>query len=138
MADNNMFGQVGQQVVPQQYQMPQAYGANVVNPYGTQQWQPNYWNVQQPQQPQQMIPQQVQMPQQTQQQQNAQTNKQDVAQEYILLDGSASNKKRKYVFVGEVDMQTNAIQPLPSFSLEDVRQIVAHEFDVRFGEEKKK
>ena len=58
--------------------------------------------------------------------------------EYILLDGSAPNKKRKYVFVGEVDMQTNVVTPLPSFTLEDVRNVVAREFDARFGEEKKK
>ena len=71
-------------------------------------------------------------------QQNQQTQlPQEDMREYILLDGSAPNKKRKYVFVGEVDMQTNSVNPLPSFSLEDIRKIVSHEFDVRFGEEKK-
>ena len=123
MADNNMFGgQVGQQQYQQQsYQIgttPNPYGTNMVNPYGYQNLQPNYWQ----QQPQQQVQQPI---------------KQDDVREYILLDGSAPNKKRKYVFVGEVDMQTNVVNPLPSFSLEDIRKIVSHEFDVRFGEEKK-
>lgn len=133
MADNNMFGQQNQIVQNQQVQQPQYtynqqafnnpyYQNTAVNPYAGYQQFGNYQN-----QPQQQ-------PQQTQyQNQNQQSNT-----EYILLDGSAPNKKRKYVFVGEVDMQTNVIQPLPSFTLEDVRNVVAHEFDVRFGEEKKK
>lgn len=101
------------------------YQNSAVNPYaGYQQWG-NYQNTVQTQPSQQI--QYTQQPQQTQD-----------TTEYILLDGSAPNKKRKYVFVGEVDMQTNAIQPLPSFTLEDVRKVVAREFDVRFGEEKKK
>lgn len=101
------------------------YQNSAVNPYaGYQQWG-NYQNTVQAQPSQQI--QYTQQPQQTQD-----------TTEYILLDGSAHNKKRKYVFVGEVDMQTNVMQPLPSFTLEDVRKVVAHEFDVRFGEEKKK
>lgn len=112
-----------QQQLPQyNYQQtfnPPYYQNNVVNPYaGYQQWDNNQ-NILQSQPSQQ--------PQQTQD-----------TTEYILLDGSAPNKKRKYVFVGEVDMQTNVVQPLPSFTLEDVRKVVAREFDVRFGEEKKK
>ena len=135
MAD--MFNQVGYQmqsntplqtpqtqsyVQPQQQIMPntpfqntQTYQNEAMNPYGRYQ---QAW----------------QMP--VQQNQQMQSSQDDV-REYILLDGSAPNKKRKYVFVGEVDMQTNAINPLPSFSLEDIRKIVSHEFDVRFGEEKK-
>lgn len=101
------------------------YQNSAVNPYaGYQQWG-NYQNTVQAQPSQQI--QYTQQPQQTQD-----------ATEYILLDGSAPNKKRKYIFVGEVDMQTNVVQPLPSFTLEDVRKVVAREFDVRFGEEKKK
>lgn len=49
--------------------------------------------------------------------------------EFILLDGSTPNKKRKYVFVGEIDITQ------PVFSLEDIRKIVSDEFDRRFGEE---
>ena len=52
--------------------------------------------------------------------------------EFILLDGSTPNKKRKYVFVGEIDITQ------PVFSLEDIRKIVSDEFDRRFGEEEKK
>ncbi len=52
--------------------------------------------------------------------------------EFILLDGSTPNKKRKYVFVGEIDITQ------PVFSLEDIRKIVSDEFDRRFGEEDKK
>lgn len=137
MIQNQQIQQNGisQQTVQNQQtqQMPlynygqQAYGNpyyqnSAINPYaGYQQWE-NYQNQQPP--IQQQVP--VQSTQQTQ----------DLV-EYILLDGSAPNKKRKYVFVGEVDMQTNVVQPLPSFSLEDVRNVVAHEFDTRFGEEKK-
>ena len=51
--------------------------------------------------------------------------------EFILLDGSTPNKKRKYVFVGEIDITQ------PIFSLEDIRKIVSDEFDRRFGEEEK-
>ena len=51
--------------------------------------------------------------------------------EFILLDGSTPNKKRKYVFVGEIDITQ------PVFSLEDIRKIVSDEFDRRFGEEDK-
>ena len=98
---------------PQQQIIPQTYQNETMNPYGRfQQWG-NYQNTVQPQQSQDSV-------------------------EYILLEGSAPNKKRKYVFVGEVDMQTNVVQPLPSFTLEDIRGVVAREFDVRFGEEKKK
>lgn len=133
MADNNMISQqmnsVGQQMMqnqqPQQ-QLPQYnyqqtfnnpyYQNNAVNPYaGYQQWGNNYQSTLQSQPSQQTQP----------------------TEEYILLDGSAPNKKRKYVFVGEVDMQTNVVQPLPPFTLEDVRKVVAREFDIRFGEEKK-
>lgn len=150
MADNNnMIGQqmmynqqtqqnaIGQQSIlnqQTQQQLPQYnyqqslgnpyYQNSAVNPYaGYQQWG-NYQNTVQTQPSTQ-----IQYTQQTQQTQDT--------TEYILLDGSAPNKKRKYVFVGEVDMQTNAVNPLPSFSLEDIRKIVSHEFDVRFGEEKK-
>lgn len=134
MADNNMISQSmaqSQQIQQPQYNYNQQsfntpyYQNSAVNPYaGYQQWG-NYQNAVQTQPSQQI--QYTQQPQQTQD-----------TTEYILLDGSAPNKKRKYVFVGEVDMQTNAIQPLPSFTLEDVRKVVAREFDVRFGEEKKK
>ena len=100
------------------------YQNSAVNPYaGYQQWG-NY----QPPVQSQPSP-QIQYTQQTQQAQDA--------TEYILLDGSTPNKKKKYIFVGEVDIQTNAVQPLPSFTLDDVRKVIAHEFDVRFGEEKK-
>jgi len=51
--------------------------------------------------------------------------------EFILLDGSTPNKKKKYVFVGEIDITQ------PVFSLEDIRKIVSDEFDRRFGEEGK-
>ena len=51
--------------------------------------------------------------------------------EFILLDGSSPNKKRKYVFVEEIDVTQ------PVFSLEDIRKIVSDEFDRRFGEEEK-
>lgn len=134
MADNNMISQPmaqSQQIQQPQYNYNQQsfntpyYQNSAVNPYaGYQQWG-NYQNTVQAQPSQQI--QYTQQPQQTQD-----------TTEYILLDGSAPNKKRKYVFVGEVDMQTNAVQPLPSFTLEDVRKVVAREFDVRFGEEKKK
>ena len=134
MADNNMISQPmaqSQQIQQPQYNYNQQsfntpyYQNSAVNPYaGYQQWG-NYQNTVQAQPSQQI--QYTQQPQQTQD-----------TTEYILLDGSAPNKKRKYVFVGEVDMQTNAVQPLPSFTLEDVRKVVACEFDVRFGEEKKK
>lgn len=134
MADNNMISQPmaqSQQIQQPQYNYNQQsfntpyYQNSAVNPYaGYQQWG-NYQNTVQAQPSQQI--QYTQQPQQTQD-----------TTEYILLDGSTPNKKRKYVFVGEVDMQTNAIQPLPSFTLEDVRKVVAREFDVRFGEEKKK
>jgi len=143
MADNNMVGQqmngVSQQAVQNQQIQQQSplfnygqqsfntpyYQNSAVNPYARYQQWGNYQNTVQTQPSQQI--QYTQQPQQTQD-----------TTEYILLDGSAPNKKRKYVFVGEVDMQTNAIQPLPSFTLEDVRKVVAREFDVRFGEEKKK
>lgn len=134
MADNNMISQPmaqSQQIQQPQYNYNQQsfntpyYQNSAVNPYaGYQQWG-NYQNTVQAQPSQQI--QYTQQPQQTQD-----------TTEYILLDGSAPNKKRKYIFVGEVDMQTNAVQPLPSFTLEDVRKVVAREFDVRFGEEKKK
>ena len=134
MADNNMISQPmaqSQQIQQPQYNYNQQsfntpyYQNSAVNPYaGYQQWG-NYQNTVQAQPSQQI--QYTQQPQQTQD-----------TTEYILLDGSAPNKKRKYVFVGEVDMQTNVVQPLPSFSLEDIRSVVAREFDVRFGEEKKK
>ena len=134
MADNNMISQPmaqSQQIQQPQYNYNQQsfntpyYQNSAVNPYaGYQQWG-NYQNAVQTQPSQQI--QYTQQPQQTQ----------DMT-EYILLDGSTPNKKRKYVFVGEVDMQTNVVQPLPSFTLEDVRKVVAREFDVRFGEEKKK
>lgn len=134
MADNNMISQPmaqSQQIQQPQYNYNQQsfntpyYQNSAFNPYaGYQQWG-NYQNTVQVQPSQQ-----IQYTQQSQQTQDT--------TEYILLDGSAPNKKRKYVFVGEVDMQTNVVQPLPSFTLEDVRKVVAREFDVRFGEEKKK
>ena len=137
MADNNMISQPmaqSQQIQQPQYNYNQQsfntpyYQNSAVNPYaGYQQWG-NYQNTVQAQPSQQI--QYTQQPQQPQQTQDT--------TEYILLDGSAPNKKRKYVFVGEVDMQTNTVQPLPSFTLEDVRKVVAREFDARFGEEKKK
>lgn len=52
--------------------------------------------------------------------------------EFILLDGSSPNKKKKYVFVGEIDITQ------PVFSLEDIRKIVSDEFDRRFGVEEDK
>ena len=126
IGQQSILNQQTQQQLPQyNYQQPLGnpyYQNSAVNPYaGYQQWG-NYQNQQQP--PQQ---QPVQSSQQTQD-----------PVEYILLDGSAPNTKRKYVFVGEVDMQTNVVQPLPYFSLDDVRNVVAREFDARFGEEKKK
>lgn len=133
MADNNMINQpmVQNQQIQQPYNYNQQsfnnpyYQNSAVNPYaGYQQWG-NYQNTVQTQP--------------LQQTQYTQTNQQvQDTTEYILLDGSAPNKKRKYVFVGEVDMQTNVVQPLPSFTLEDIRNVVAREFDVRFGEDKKK
>ena len=68
------------------------------------------------------------MPMQNFSQTPAQLNNQN-EKEFILLDGSAPNKKRKYVFVGEIDITQ------PVFSLEDIRKIVSDEFDRRFGEE---
>ena len=137
MADNNMISQPmaqSQQIQQPQYNYNQQsfntpyYQNSAVNPYaGYQQWG-NYQNTVQTQP--------LQQAQYTQQASPTQQSQDPV--EYILLDGSAPNKKRKYVFVGEVDMQTNVVQPLPSFSLEDIRSVVAREFDVRFGEEKKK
>ena len=129
IGQQSMLNQQAQQQLPQ-YNYQQSLGNpyyqnTAVNPYaGYQQWG-NYQNTVQAQPSQQI--QYTQQPQQTQD-----------TTEYILLDGSAPNKKRKYVFVGEVDMQTNVVQPLPSFTLEDIRSVVAREFDVRFGEEKKK
>ena len=133
MADNNMINQpmVQNQQIQQPYNYNQQsfnnpyYQNSAVNPYsGYQQWG-NYQNTVQAQPMQQT--------------QYTQTNQQvQDTTEYILLDGSAPNKKRKYVFVGEVDMQTNVVQPLPSFTLEDIRNVVSREFDVRFGEDKKK
>lgn len=125
IGQQSVLNQQAQQQLPQ-YNYQQSLGNpyyqnTAVNPYaGYQQWG-NYQNTVQGQPSQQI--------QYTQQIQDT--------TEYILLDGSAPNKKRKYVFVGEVDMQTNTVQPLPSFTLEDVRKVVAREFDVRFGEEKK-
>lgn len=72
------------------------------------------------------------MPMQNIQQSPAQSNIQNQNEkEFILLDGSAPNKKRKYVFVEEIDITQ------PVFSLEDIRKIVSDEFDRRFGEEEK-
>lgn len=128
IGQQSVLNQQAQQQLPQ-YNYQQSLGNpyyqnTAVNPYaGYQQWG-NYQNTVQAQPSQQ-----IQFTQQPQQAQDT--------TEYILLDGSAPNKKRKYVFVGEVDMQTNVVQPLPSFSLEDIRSVVAREFDVRFGEEKK-
>lgn len=131
IGQQSMMNQQVQQQLPQyNYQQPLGnpyYQNNVVNPYaGYQQWGNQFHNQQQ----------QTQQPIYQQQTQTTQQTQDPV--EYILLDGSAPGKKRKYVFVGEVDMQTNVVQPLPSFSLEDIRSVVAREFDVRFGEEKKK
>ena len=135
MADNNMFNQ---QIMPmaQQYMAPlptngtsypypqqqiqntQTYQNDASNSYGRYQ---QAW----------------QMPTQQQQNQQIQYQQQSENTEYILIPGSSPGKMKKYILVGEVDMQTNAVNPLPSFSLEDIRKTVAHEFDVRFGEEKK-
>ena len=129
IGQHSMLNQQVQQQLPQyNYQQPLGspyYQNTAVNPYaGYQQWG-NYQNTVQTQP--------------LQQTQYTQTNQQTQdTTEYILLDGSAPNKKRKYIFVGEVDIQTNVVQPLPSFTLEDVRNVVAREFDARFGEEKKK
>lgn len=72
------------------------------------------------------------MPVQNIQQFPAQPNIQNQNEkEFILLDGSAPNKKRKYVFVEEIDVTQ------PVFSLEDIRKIVSDEFDRRFGKEEK-
>lgn len=72
------------------------------------------------------------MPMQNTQYSPAQPNIQNQDEkEFILLDGSAPNKKRKYVFVEEIDITQ------PVFSLEDIRKIVSDEFDRRFGEEEK-
>lgn len=72
------------------------------------------------------------MPMQNVQQPSVQSNIQNQDEkEFILLDGSTPNKKRKYVFVGEIDITQ------PVFSLEDIRKIVSDEFDRRFGEEEK-
>ena len=137
MADYNIFGQQNQ---PIQQQFQQGINQNPYyqnNAWGTPYvgYQQQFGNQPQNQQPVQQTQQVQQVPYQQQNQQN-QLPQEDM-REYILLDGSAPNKKRKYVFVGEVDMQTNVVNPLPSFSLEDIRKIVSHEFDVRFGEEKK-
>ncbi len=71
-------------------------------------------------------------PMQNVQYSSAQSNIQNQDEkEFILLDGSTPNKKRKYVFVGEIDITQ------PVFSLEDIRKIVSDEFDRRFGEEEK-
>ena len=51
--------------------------------------------------------------------------------EYILLDGTNPNKKKKYVYVGEVDVSNSN-----NISLEDIKKIISDEFDRRFGEEK--
>ena len=132
IGQQSMLNQQVQQQLPQ-YNYQQSLGNpyyqnTAVNPYaGYQQWG-NYQNTVQTQP--------LQQAQYTQQASPTQQPQDPV--EYILLDGSAPNKKRKYVFVGEVDMQTNVVQPLPSFTLEDIRSVVAREFDVRFGEEKKK
>ena len=134
ISQQSMMNQQVQQQLPQyNYQQPLGnlyYQNNAVNPYaGYQQWGNQFQNQQQ----------QIQQPtfqQQTQQVQPTQQTQDPV--EYILLDGSAPNRKRKYVFVGEVDMQTNVVQPLPSFTINDIRDVVAREFDARFGEEKKK
>lgn len=129
ISQQSMLNQQTQQQLPQ-YNYQQSfnnpyYQNSAVNPYaGYQQWG-NYQNTIQSQP--------LQQTQYTQSNQQSQDTT-----EYILLDGSAPNKKRKYVFVGEVDMQTNVVQPLPSFTLDDIRNVVAREFDVRFGEEKKK
>lgn len=135
MADNNMFNQqvmpmAQQYIAPlptngtsypypqQQIQNTQTYQNDVSNSYGRYQ---QAW----------------QMPMQQQQNQQIQYQQQSENTEYILIPGSSPGKMKKYILVGEVDMQTNAVNPLPSFSLEDVRKTVAHEFDIRFGEEKK-
>jgi len=70
------------------------------------------------------------MPMQNSSQTPVQSNNQN-EKEFILLDGSTPNKKKKYVFVGEIDITQ------PVFSLEDIRKIVSDEFDRRFGEEEK-
>ena len=70
------------------------------------------------------------MPTQNFSQNPTQPNNQN-EKEFILLDGSSPNKKRKYVFVEEIDITQ------PVFSLEDIRKIVSDEFDRRFGEEEK-
>lgn len=106
--------------------MQQQPAQNMYNPYnqvgysnsGYVQPQQQFWNV-------------------PQVNQNAQTPEQ-ANQEFILMDGSAPNKKRKYVYVGEVNTPLNYGQAqMQSFTLDDIRNIIAKEFDIRFGEEKK-
>ena len=138
MADvfNGQTQQVNPSNVVPQYVGNTPYGYGAVNPYGRyQDWGNPYgqyqsWattntsgqfqGVQQPQQ---------QIAQQPVQQSNT--------TEYILIPTGTPNRMKKYVLVGEVDMQTNAVTPLPSFSLDDVKKTISHEFDIRFGEEKK-
>lgn len=139
MAD--VFSGQSQQVNPnsvgQQYAQPPSYGFNSAgnpysqyqnwgNPYGQyQNWATTntsgqFQGLQQPQQ--QIIQQPVQQSNTT---------------EYILIPTGTPNRMKKYVLVGEVDMQTNAVTPLPPFSLDDIKKTISHEFDIRFGEEKK-
>lgn len=132
MAD--MFSGQTQQLSPNnavpQYTGSTPYGYGSVNPYGQyQNWGNPYGQYQNWSPVQQTTTAPVQ---QTQQQ-----SQQDDGREYVLIPTSVPNKMRKYVFVGEVDMQTNTVTPLPSFNLEDIRKTIAHEFDVRFGDDKK-
>lgn len=134
MAD--MFNGQTQQVNPShavpQYTGSTPYGYGSVNPYGQYQ---NWGNGNPYTQYPQWEP--VQQTTTAPVQQGQQPVKQEDGREYILIPTSIPNKMKKYVFVGEVDMQTNAITPLPSFNLEDIRKTVAHEFDIRFGDDKK-
>ena len=132
MAD--MFSGQTQQLSPNnavpQYTGSTPYGYGSVNPYGQyQNWGNPYGQYQNWNPVQQTTTAPVQ---QTQQQ-----SQQDDGREYVLIPTSVPNKMRKYVFVGEVDMQTNMVTPPPSFNLEDIRKTIAHEFDVRFGDDKK-
>ena len=118
-AQTQSYVQPQQQIMPNaSFQNTQTYQNEAMNPYGRYQ---QAW----------------QMPTQQQQNQQIQYQQQSENTEYVLIPGSSPGKMKKYILVGEVDMQTNAVNPLPSFSLEDIRKTVAHEFDVRFGEEKK-
>ena len=132
---NGQTQQVNPNNVGQHYgvQSPTGYGYNSAgNPYGQYQ---NWGNGTPYGQYPQWEP--VQQTTTTTPLQQTQQQSHDDGREYILIPSSTPNKMKKYVFVGEVDMRTNVVTPLPSFNLEDIRKTVAHEFDIRFGDDKK-